>query len=280
MSMVSWAWAWLSNILYGGIKPGIYGHGGPDCASFLSAKHKIFDTVLSTFIMIGLGTIAYFTYSMPKRFPSVDNCPSRRTMLTLMCLIFGIEVGFKIVSRTALYLLNPCHAIAMTEIYLLASKPSKFTFGVLRVIIHYIHVTLLPLLFPDTLARQYPGETAMYWIEHAVIFFVVPPYLVYIWGPECLESFTDWTWPCLAAVTCGVQNFYILQPLGILTEVNLNYILCPAISDPFNGPYYRTAAIFHQAPLLLLFGKLYSQAFRLVLKLFLPEYKPEYQKIE
>ena len=274
------AWNYISNILYGGINPSIYGHGGPACAAFLSAKHKIFDTVISTFIMMGFGTIAYFSFTAPKRIPKTDDCISKRIMLTFLCLLFGIEVGYKVCSLQVLYLLNPCHVICMTEIYLLATKPSKVSFGILRVVIHYLHVTLIPLLFPDTLARQFPGETAIYWVEHAVIFFVVPPYLVYIWGPECLEPFSDWTWPCLAAITCGVQNFYILQPLAILTDVNLNYILCPAISDPFNGPYYRTAAIFHQAPLLMLFGKLYSQAFRLVLRLLLPEYKPEYVKIE
>ena len=46
-------------------------------------------------------------------------------------------------------------------------------------------------------------------------------------------------------------------PLPQLTHVNLNYILCPALVDPFNGPYYRTAAVFHLAACLLTLGKLY-----------------------
>ena len=58
-----------------------------------------------------------------------------------------------------------------------------------------------------------------------------------------------------------------------LTHVNLNYILCPALVDPFNGPYYRTAAVFHQAACLLTLGKLYTLAVQLVFKL-LPVYKP------
>ena len=58
-----------------------------------------------------------------------------------------------------------------------------------------------------------------------------------------------------------------------LTHVNLNYILCPALVDPFNGPYYRTAAVFHQAACLLTLGKLYTLAVKLVFKL-LPVYKP------
>ena len=61
-------------------------------------------------------------------------------------------------------------------------------------------------------------------------------------------------------------------PLPQLTHVNLNYILCPALVDPFNGPYYRTAAVFHQAACLLTLGKLYTLAVKLVVKL-LPVYK-------
>ena len=273
------AWEYLSDVLYGGVNPNIPGHGGPECAAFLSSKNKIFDTVVSTCMMITAGTFAYFTYTMPKRFPKTDDYTSKRLMLTLLCLIFGLEVGYKVCSRQVLYLLNPCHTITMVEIYLLAAKPSKLSFCTLRVLIHYVHVTLVAMLFPDTLARQFPGETAVYWIQHTMIFFIVPPYLVYIWGPECLEPFTDWAWPCLGGITCGVQNFYMLQPVAILTEVNLNYVLCPARVDPFNGPYYRTAAVFHQAALLLTFGKIYTQIFKLVLRL-LPKHKPVYEKVE
>lgn len=29
---------------------------------------------------------------------------------------------------------------------------------------------------------QFPGEVYNYWIQHTLIFFVIPPYLIYIWG--------------------------------------------------------------------------------------------------
>lgn len=61
------------------------------------------------------------------------------------------------------------------------------------------------------------------------------------------------------------------------THVNLNYVLCPATVDPFNGPYYRTAAVFHQAVCLLTLGKLYTLAVKLVLS-FLPKYIPPMKK--
>ena len=60
------------------------------------------------------------------------------------------------------------------------------------------------------------------------------------------------------------QVYYVLplkynyQTLGLLTSVNLNNMLCPAASDPFNNTYYRIIAMSYFVFLLPLLGKSYS----------------------
>lgn len=72
---------------------------------------------------------------------------SKSFMLMLICIVFGIEIGYKLASEQALYLLNPCHVLTIAEvmsylmgnyffdflqIYLLAVKPSRNSVIVLR----------------------------------------------------------------------------------------------------------------------------------------------------
>ena len=65
-----------------------------------------------------------------------------------------------------------------------------------------------------------------------------------------------------------------------MSEVNLNFVLCPAVVDPFNGPYYRTIAVFHQAVCLLTLGKIYTLFINLFLKILCTIRKDNGQKEE
>jgi hypothetical protein len=127
-----------------------------------------------------------------------------------------------------------------------------------------------------------------YWVQHILIFFVVPPYLLYYWGMwllgyhwyvmrvhitiipcpgiDCLEPTTEFAWAIFSGIYFGIHQLFILQPLAMVSHVNLNFILCPARLDPFKGPYYRLAAVFHQMLCLLFCGKVYSIILKLVIR--------------
>ena len=53
-------------------------------------------------------------------------------------------------------------------------------------------------------------------------------------------------WSFIAYGVWGLYHYIFLQPLAFLTLGNLNSVLCPAITDPFRGPYYRLHGMWHQ----------------------------------
>ena len=65
-------------------------------------------------------------------------------------------------------------------------------------------------------------------------------------------------------------SYRVSISLSQITHVNLNFLLCPATVDPFNGPYYRLCAVFHQTACLLTLGKIYTVVLRLGLRILSP----------
>ncbi|KAH9487905.1 hypothetical protein Btru_067429 [Bulinus truncatus] len=85
---------------------------------------------------------------------------------------------------------------------------------------------------------------------------VIPFYLMNIGDPYIPERIGDFSW---AMVACGIlflYHFIPLQLLAYVSHVNLNNMLCPAVSDPFHGRFYRLFAMVHQLILIPSLGKL------------------------
>lgn len=113
-----WNQSAVLDALYGGIRADIPGLGGEECASYLSKLTMVLETVISTCMMITVGLFGAYTYTMPKIFPA-EKCPTvKKILLIVLCLVFGVECGYKLCSRRLLYLLNPCHVITIMEVRL------------------------------------------------------------------------------------------------------------------------------------------------------------------
>jgi len=112
---------WLS-WTYAGVDPNLPGNGGPDCLEFISPSQKLIET---TFYV----TVAVFAigYSWPRlnmsecrkvsmHHSSTVDSVGRRVMLLVMCVTFGVEIGFKLATRQLIWILNPCHLVTMMQV--------------------------------------------------------------------------------------------------------------------------------------------------------------------
>lgn len=126
----------IGAVFYSGIRPNIPGQGGEECIKYLSPRQIVGETLLATTIMVVCGSLSWRTFTMAKVFPKLDEPLFKRLLLTFMCILFGIEAGYKICHQSALFLLNPCHVITMIQVHLC---------------VYHTHLPPLPPTLPDHL---------------------------------------------------------------------------------------------------------------------------------
>jgi len=167
-----------------------------------------------------------------------------------------LEIYYKVERGTLIYLLSPCHVLNFYQIYFLTtSSNQKKLQKMFRIHIHLTCGALLAMLFPVTNTRFSSLEVTNYWLQHLIIYLVVPMYL-YGAGHRS-ESFSDLDWPLMSCGYAFLYHFGLLQIIGLMTDVNLNNMLCPAPTDPFYGINYRLWSLIHMHIVMLVHAKLY-----------------------
>ncbi|XP_073941742.1 transmembrane protein 164 [Choristoneura fumiferana] len=261
---------------YSGANKAVPRNVGPECAYFLSYPRQIIETIIVTaacsYILVE--TYPKLTLPQEKCYVKSDR-GGKRLLLILLALLWGMEIGFKFASRTVIYLLNPCHVTTLMQIYLLAAPPSRTVTAVFRIHLNLLNGPLLAFLFPETASRQIPAEAALYWIQHGMM-FIIPYYLLRIGGVYNIEPLWDFNWAIVSYCLNLLYHFIILQAIAIPAQVNLNHMICPALLDPFDGAWYRAAAVLHQALLCPLLCKGYCLLAEFCLTKFPPtKVKPQ-----
>jgi len=288
-----------------GVNFSIPGTGGAECVAFIPDWQKACETLFA------LAVSFCFTYAgwrkvkvdtKPQQYEDERISPYRQLLLVALVLTFGVEVGYKLSTSSVIWLANPCHILTMVQIILLAAPPRKWVTVVFRIMMHSMHGAVVALLLPVTNTRMFtysvrqaqfgplligylkpsgswcyleielPFEVVVYWVQHILI-VSIPFFLLYQRGPYVVEPLKNWWW---AIMTLGILYFIYwipVQGLCILTEVNLNNMVCPAISDPFYGRGYRLWAMGHCGICILGFGKLYTFISLNILNKISPEHR-------
>ncbi|XP_031635315.1 transmembrane protein 164 isoform X4 [Contarinia nasturtii] len=225
---MNWGWA------YEGVNGNIPRNTGPECVNYLSTTRHIVESVILVPV-----AILIFKYGMSKLPPLQFNFSrydgivcGKQLLLITMTFLLGLEMGFKLCTRTAIYILNPCHVTSMLQIYLLAAKPSKWTTTLFRIHVNYLNGPLLAFLFPEHDSRKITFELATYYIQHGLM-FVIPAYLLRHGGPYAAEKIMDFSYSIAAYGIFIFYHYGILEFFAVTAQINLNHMICPAILDPF-----------------------------------------------
>lgn len=102
---------------YEGVNSSIPRNQGPECAYYLSTKRKIIETFFVSLFIIFCLSWGLKRMKLPKRVPYVNqDRTGKHVLLVLMSLVLGMEIGFKLTSRTFIYFMNPCHMHTLVQV--------------------------------------------------------------------------------------------------------------------------------------------------------------------
>ncbi|KAL4219809.1 hypothetical protein ACF0H5_020221 [Mactra antiquata] len=260
---------------YVGVDHSLPGNGGQECVDFIPLWQRVAESGLACVFAACCLKYAYKRVTLPAEIPQIERSDlcGKRILLVSMCLTFGIELGFKFATRQFIWIFNPCHVTSMIQIYILAAPPSRLTTAMFRLHLHMLTGAPIAILFPVINTRLLPFETEVYFIQH-ILMMIIPYYLMKIGGVYKAENLKDMSWALLSLGWLYFFHFVPLNYLAVLSQVNLNNMLCPAVSDPFYGRGYRIFAMIHQVLLIPIIGKFIvwtSYKFKLVKPSDVPE---------
>ncbi|KAL9913307.1 transmembrane protein 164 isoform 1-T4 [Glossina fuscipes fuscipes] len=248
---MDWSWA------IEGVNNDVPRTMGPECENYMSNERRWTEVVI-----VSLGCLWILRWASKRADPISLPCASklnqshstgRLLLMLLMTFVFGIEMGFKFANKSVIFVLNPCHIQTLVQIYILAAKPSKATVALFRIQMNNLNGPLLAFIFPEVESRTLPFEQATYWLQHALL-YIVPVYIIRN-GIYEVEDIYDFNWVTIGVMIMLLYHFVVLNAVSIASGVNLNHMLCAAVTDPFEGQNYRIAAVIHESILCPILNK-------------------------
>lgn len=167
-----------------------------------------------------------------------------RFILTACLLVTACH---KYLGNKLSYLLMPCHCATACYLYCLYSKNKRNAEITFNVSVHFLFYTFLAILMPDFRSLTLPGEIINFWLHHWIL-LVIPIHLICT-NYYNLEASKRVYYYLLAACWGGLVHFDIMGIAGLLSGLNVGYMLHPPRHTPFKGVWFRWG---HAAFLILM----------------------------
>lgn len=103
---------------YSGVNFSLKGNGGQECVNFLSPTSIIVETIFVVFYTLVAEIYYPWTRSVSNYKPNLELRErfGRKLLLAGLCLIWGIEIGYKLSTRQLIFILNPCHVVTFLQV--------------------------------------------------------------------------------------------------------------------------------------------------------------------
>jgi hypothetical protein len=103
---------------YSGVDFNLEGNGGKACADYLSLQQIIIETSLITLYAAVCEVYYPWKRSVCNYKPNLELRErfGRKLLLAGLCLIWGIEIGYKLSTRQLIFILNPCHVVTFIQV--------------------------------------------------------------------------------------------------------------------------------------------------------------------
>lgn len=236
----------------------LYGDGGLDCLAEVPLWQRHLECAVSVpvYAFLAFKGLRMIKTSVDEGSAATSqsaHLQSDAWLAVTLAFVLGWEFVYKLQVGSLIYFINPCHLITAIQICILCSPVSRRSLTLYYLSVNLMFGPLTAVLLPVLNTRVIRGEQAVYWIQHALILFIVPAYLAASKFP--LYRFKhQMSWFIFSHGSYGVYMMGFLSFLGEFTLVNLNSTLCAAVSDPFRGPFFRMHAMWHQLLSMLVVG--------------------------
>ena len=168
---------------FNGVDFNLDGNGGVECSNYLSYTQIIIETICVTLFASFFEIYYPWMKSICNYKPNLELRErfGRKLLLAGLCLIWGIEIGYKLSTRQLIFILNPCHVTTLIQIILLISPPRRWVHILFRIQTYFACGATVAILFPVLNTRHLPFEVASYYIHHGLL-LVTPLYLQRLGG--------------------------------------------------------------------------------------------------